>query len=117
MSLLPLCSGVGVRMDVQPAPCGLAGAASGFEDSEIPIPFPHVSLAPAINLLLSHPEIPLLPSRLCIPVLFFKADGEAASALIVSAAVFSIIFQMPCVLGGKKKSPKLCFVIFLFSSL
>lgn len=53
-SLLPLCSGVGERelqeldpgephgMDVQPDRCGLAGAASGFEDTEIPIPFPRV---------------------------------------------------------------------------
>lgn len=81
-------------------------AASGFEDTEIPIPsfHSHVSLALTINLSLSPSEIPLLVSGLCIPVLFFKADGEAASALIVSAAVFLLFFSDAlCVLGERKK--------------
>lgn len=76
----------------------------------------HVSLARAISLSLSHPAIPLLPSRFCIPVLFFKADGEAASALIVSAAVFLLFFR--CLVFWGKKNPSqtlLCDFSLLFS--
>lgn len=44
-------------------------------------------------------EIFLFPSGFCILVLFFKADREAASGLIVSAAAFLLFFR--------------CLVVFL----
>lgn len=49
-------------------------------------------------------------------MLFFKADGEAASALIVSAAVFLLFFR--CLVFWGKKNPSqtlLCDFSLLFS--
>lgn len=110
MSLLPSCSAEGVRELLSPKGWMCSHIAVAWLEQPLPLRIPrfqlhsHVSSAPAINLSLSHPEIPLLPGRFCIPELFFKADGEAASALIVSAAVFLLFFRC-LVFWGKKKVP------------